>query len=334
MSDMNERFATPSQPSRPRTATLAWLALGVTAVVILQGAFVRSVGAGAGCGSHWPTCNGAIVPLSGGVETVIGFTHRLVSLAALVVGAWLLRRAMRARAERPGLFVFAAAAFGFLLVEALLGAGTVLWGLTGDDRSIARGVVVATHLVNSLLIVGALAGAIVYARARPPAWPMHLERQGGVLTVLLVGVVSVLVLMFSGGIAAMGNTMFPSETLAAGLAADLHPDSHPLARLRMLHPLIAVTVGVYLFVALGLAWLLKPVPEAKQLAQSLLGVYLVQLAVGALNLALMAPVVLQLLHLGLAVLSFGLLTALAVVQLGTPHTARARVPRPALGETS
>lgn len=331
---MNEKFATASPAGRPRTATLAWLALGVTVVVILQGAVVRSVGAGAGCGSHWPTCHGAIVPLSGGVETALGFTHRLLSLAALAMGAWLLRRAVRVRAERPGLLAFASAAFVFLIVEALLGAGTVLWGLTAEDRSVARGVMVATHLVNSLLIVGALAGAIVYARARPPAWPMQLDRQGGVLTVLLVGLASVLALMFSGGIAAMGNTMFPSETLAAGLAADLHPDSHPLARLRMLHPLIAVTVGVYLFVALGLAWLLKPVPEAKQLAQSLLGVYLVQLAVGALNMALMAPAVLQLLHLGLAILSFGLLTALAVVQLGTPHITRARVTRPALGETS
>jgi heme a synthase len=333
---MNERFATSSssRPGRPRTATLAWLALGVNAVVILQGAFVRSVGAGAGCGSHWPTCNGAIVPLTGGVATALDFTHRLVSLLALVVGAWLLRRVARVRGERPGLFAFAAAAFVFLLVEALLGAGTVLLGLTGEDRSVARGIVVATHLVNSLLIVGALAGAVVYARARPPGWPMRLDRQGGVLTVLLVGLVSVLLLMFSGAIAAMGNTMFPSESLTAGLAADFHPDSHPLARLRMLHPLIAVTVGVYLFVALGLAWFLKPVPEAKRLAQSLLGVYLVQLAVGALNMVLRAPVVLQSLHLGLAVLSFALLTALAVVQLGTPHTVRARVPRPALGEPS
>jgi heme A synthase len=319
--------------ARPPTGTLAWLTLGVAAFVILQGAVVRSTGAGAGCGSTWPTCDGAAVPLGGGGEAALDFLHRAGTLVALGAGAWLAHRARLERASRPGLFAFAGAALGFLLLGALLGAGAMVWGLAGEDRAVARGLVVATHLAVSLLLVGSLAGAIVYARPRPPAWPMRAAAQGGVATVLLVGLVGMMVLTFSGGIAAMGNAMFPSDSLGAGLAADLGAGSHPLMRLRMLHPLMAVTVGVYLFVALGLAWWLKPVAEARRLAQSLLGVYLLQVAVGTLNLALMAPIVLQLLHLGLAAVAFGLLTALAVVQLGTPQTMLARAPRPALGET-
>lgn len=286
---------------------------------------MRATGAGAGCGSHWPTCNGTIIPLGAGVETLIEFSHRLLSFSVLVLGVWLVVRAFRVRKTQPGLFVFATAAFVFLILEALLGASTVLLGLTGETASTARGVMVATHLVNSLLLVGTLTLTLVYAQAKAP-WPLRIARQGGVATVLLVGLFGMLVLMFSGGIAALGNTMFPSESLRAGLAADFDPASNILIRLRLLHPVIAMTVGIYLFLALGLSRLLKPVPEAGRLAQVLFGVYLAQLTIGTLNLFSGAPIVLQLVHLATAVLAFSLLTALSAYTLGyeaAPRTARA-----------
>lgn len=309
---------------RLSTYQLAVTALAANVVVILQGAFVRASGAGAGCGSHWPTCNGEVIPLGHGVETAIEFSHRLLSLGVLLLGAWLLSRAYRSRKERPGLFGFAVAAFAFLIVEALLGAATVLYGWTGDDVSMARGIMVAVHLVNSLLLVGMLVGTVLYARKEPPAWPLRLEDQPLLGTVLSIGLIGMLVLMFSGGIAAMGNTMFPSESLADGLAADFDANSHPLIRLRILHPVIAVSVGIYLFLSLGLSWLIKPVPRARTLARTLFLVYLVQLAVGTLNFALLAPLVLQLLHLSLAVAAFGLLVALTLTALGFPARAAAQ----------
>jgi heme A synthase len=297
------------------TLRLVWWTIAANALVILQGAFVRATGSGAGCGRHWPLCNGEVVPLSGSVHTAIEFTHRLLSLGVLVLGAWLFARAWRLRRERRGLFAFTTAATLFLLIEAGLGALTVLWGLTGENTSVARGLMVASHLVNSLLLVGSLAGVWLYARPNPPAWPLRLRGQGPLGTVLAVGLVAMLFLMFSGGIAAMGNTMFPSTSLVEGIAADFDPDAHPLIRLRILHPIIGITVGIYLFLSLGTAWWIKPAPEGRAFAQTLLGVYLAQLAIGTLNLALLAPLVLQLLHLGLAVVSFFLLSALAVVLL-------------------
>lgn len=301
--------------SRVSLQGLAWAALLGNTVVILQGAFVRATGAGAGCGSHWPTCNGDIIPLGAGTQTLIEFSHRLLSAGVLVLGAWLVLRAYKVRKTQPGFFLFAAAAFGLLVVEALLGASTVLLELTGETVSTARGVMVATHLVNSLLLIGALTLTVVYAKARAP-WPLRLAQQGGVATVLLVGLVGMLVLVFSGGIAALGNTMFPSESLGAGLAADFDPNSHILIRLRLLHPVIAVTVGLYLFLSLGLSRFLKPVPEAGRLTQILFAVYLAQLLIGTLNLAFLAPVALQLLHLATAVAAFALLTALSAYTLG------------------
>lgn len=314
--------------------TLAWTALVANVVVILQGAVVRATGSGAGCGSHWPTCNGNFVPLNPTLETGIEFSHRLLSLVVLVLGAWLLVRARRVRAENPGLATFAAISFAFLVFEALIGGATVLLGMTGDNTTVARGIWVASHLVNSLLLIGALSATVVYAQKNPPAWPLHIERQGALATLWIVGIVSMLILSFTGGIAAMGNTIFPAESLADGIRADFDPGSHPLIRLRALHPLIAVTVGVYLFVSLAFAWNIKPVAAAKRLAQGLLGVYILQMLIGVVNLAFLAPIPLQLLHLGVAVASFALLSALGVSLLGGAAAARERTPQaaePAVG---
>ena len=303
-------------------------------VVILQGALVRATGSGAGCGSHWPSCNGTIVPLNPTLETGIEFSHRLLSLVVLVLGAWLLVRARRVRAENPGLASFATASFVFLVIEALIGGATVLLGLTGDNTTVARGVWVASHLVNSLLLIGALAATVAYTRPGRPAWPLRIGRQGAVSTLWIVGLIGMLILSFTGGIAAMGNTIFPAESLAEGLRMDFDQNSHPLIRLRMLHPLIAVSVGVYLFVSLAFAWHLKPVPQAKRVAQALLGVYVLQMVIGVANLAFLAPIALQLLHLGVGVASFALLSALGVVILGGKAVAEATatpVAEPRLG---
>lgn len=298
------------------TVGLAWTALIANTVVILQGAVVRLTGSGAGCGSHWPTCNGEVVPLGAGLETLIEFSHRLLSAGVLVLGVWLLVRALKARATKPGFAAFATAALVFLVIEALIGAGTVLLGLTGDNASVERGVWVAGHLVNSLLLIGTLAGTVVYARDDAPTYPLRVGGQAGLFAVLATALVAALVLSFTGGIAAMGNTIFPPDSLAEGFRADFDPSSHPLVRLRILHPLIAIAVGTYLFVGLGLAWWLKPVPAARGLARTLLIVYLVQLGVGTANLTMLGPTVLQLLHLLLAVTAFALLAALSVTMLG------------------
>lgn len=330
------RFAVPCQvvstapPIRSRlalsTLQLVWLTVAANALVIVQGAFVRATGSGAGCGRHWPLCNGEVLPLSGNVHTLIEFSHRTLSGLVLLLGLWLLLRVWRERRERPGLWFFTGLATVLLLVEAGLGALTVLWGLTGDNTTVARGLMVATHLVNSLLLVGALMGVLLYAQPRPPAWPIRPSRQGPLAALLAMGLLGMLFLMFTGGIAAMGNTMFPSASLAEGLAADFDPGSHPLIRLRVLHPLIGISVGVYLFLSLGAARWINPARDGRGLTRALVVVYLAQMGVGMLNLVLLAPVVLQLLHLAMAVLAFALLAALTVVLLAAPSPRAMRVP--------
>lgn len=295
-------------------------------IVILQGAFVRATGSGAGCGRHWPTCHGEIVPLNFTTQTIIEYSHRGLSSIVLLLGLWLLVRGIQLRSEKPGFFWFASASAVLVIVEALLGAATVLFELTGDNVSTARGVMVAAHLVNSMLLMGSLTGTLVYSRRQTPAWPLRLQQQPLLTTVFGLGLGLMLVIMFTGGIAAMGNTMFPAETLADGVAMDFDPDSHPLVRLRILHPIISISVGIYLFLALGFVRLRKPVVEARGLSQVLFGTYVAQLVVGFVNLATLAPTVLQLLHLGVAVAVFCAFMAVAVVTLGYPLARTAASP--------
>jgi len=301
--------------TRISISKLAWIALVANVIVILQGAIVRVTGSGAGCGRHWPSCQGEIIPLNHSVETLIEFSHRSLSLIVLLLALWIAYRVFLSRKTNQGLFIFGLLSLLHITIEALLGAATVLLELTGETVSTARGLMVATHMVNSLILVGMLTLTVVYARAKTPPWPLKISKQGSLATVLLVSIIGMLVLMFTGGIAAMGDTMFPSENLGQALRADFDPNSNILLRLRLLHPLIAISIGIYLFISLGLSRLIKPVKEVEGLARALLAVYFIQLIIGTLNLSLLAPGALQVIHLAVAVLAFSLLVTLSVYTL-------------------
>src|SRR5580692_7786824 len=69
---------------------LAWTALGWNVLVILWGAVVRATQSGAGCGNNWPLCNGEVIPVSPRVDTMIEFTHRLMTSGSAVLVVALL----------------------------------------------------------------------------------------------------------------------------------------------------------------------------------------------------------------------------------------------------
>ena len=87
-------------------ARYAWAVLAYNVAVVLWGALVRVTGSGAGCGNHWPLCNGMAAPLSPSAATAIEFTHRMMSGldAFLVLGllVWAFRSFPRRHAVRLG----------------------------------------------------------------------------------------------------------------------------------------------------------------------------------------------------------------------------------------
>jgi heme A synthase len=280
-----------------RFARATWGLVAFLLAVVLWGAFVRATGSGAGCGAHWPVCNGEVLPRAPALETMIEFSHRvssgLVTLAVVGWAVWAFVAFPRRHRVRRG------AALGVLaiLVEGAIGAALVLLRLTGENDSLARAAVMGMHLVNTffLLAVVALTGAWAAGVSR-----LRLRDQGAVGVLIPAALLGLVVLGVSGGVAALGDTLFPARSLAEGFRQDISAGAHVLLRLRVLHPLLAVAVGTLLLVTAAATSLLRPGRQVRRAAIALAFLVVLQLTAGLVNLALLAPVWMQLLHLLLA----------------------------------
>ncbi len=274
-----------------------WFTLGMTVLVIVWGAVVRATGSGAGCGSHWPLCNGAVVPLAPTVGTVIEFVHRLTSGAVMLMSVglvWLARRTFPAghRARTWALITLV-----FMVIEAAVGAGIVLLRLVEDNASALRAGYVGGHLVNTLLLVAAMTTTIWVARPTASAGAPGASKSLGASTrMFTVAMVAMLAVAATGAIVALGDTLFPSASLAEGIAADLDPTAHFLIQLRIWHPILAVAVALTLF---WIAWRSPVFAGASQEQPRQLVMMLIvgQCALGVVNLLLLAPLTLQMAHL-------------------------------------
>ena len=275
----------------------AWAVLAYNLFVILWGAFVRASGSGAGCGSHWPLCNGEIIPHSPAVATLIELGHRLTSgvslilVGALVIGAW--RRYPSAHPVRRA----AAASAIFLVTEALIGAGLVLLELVAHNTSTARGYWVGGHLVNTFLLVGALTMTAWLATGHAPP---RVRANPSLAWTFAVALTGIILLGSSGAVTALGDTLFPTTTLAEAEALTLSSAAHLFVRLRIWHPTFAF--GIFT-VVLYTIWRSAGTSESAtvtRLAAAVFSLFTLQLAVGGLNVLLLAPIAVQLLHLLLA----------------------------------
>ena len=274
-----------------RFAIYGWSVLAFNVLVIVWGAFVRATGSGAGCGSHWPLCNGEMVPLAPRLETIIEFSHRLTSGVALLLVVGLVLLAYRTFPRGHRVQWMALISLAFILVEALLGAGLVLLEYVAENASVARAYWVAGHLVNTFLLLAVLTltawwgsgGAALRLRGQP-------RLLIGTLAASLIGM---LILGASGGITALGDTLL----LTAGITPEESPLVATLVDLRIYHPLLAFVVGGLILLAFFTARNLRPSPSIMRLGWVLGGFYVMQLIIGALNVALKAPVAMQLIHL-------------------------------------
>jgi heme A synthase len=278
----------------PRFALYAWGALIYNLGVILWGAYVRATGSGAGCGNHWPLCNGEIVPRSAQVETIIEFTHRVSSGLALLSVIGLLIWAFRVYPRRHRVRWGASFSMLFMITEALLGAGLVLFQLVADNTSIARALSMAAHLFNTFLLLASLTLTAWWSSGGKPLKPEEHKGLGGLLAVGLLGV---LVLGMSGAVTALGDTLFPVQSLVEGFRQDFSPTAHLLIRLRVLHPLLAVSAALYLILVALFCSTSRFNSGTRQLSRVLILLLLVQLGAGVINVVRLAPVWIQLAHL-------------------------------------
>ena len=284
----------------PRFARYAWCVLSYNLAVILWGAVVRATGSGAGCGSHWPLCNGEVVPRAPALETLIEFSHRVTSGLALLLVLGLVVFALRAFPKGHAVRFWAWAAFAFILGEAAVGAGLVLFQLVAGDKSVARALFMGSHLINTFLLLGALT-LTAYRAGAADARRIDGRSAAALSGMLIVGC--------SGAIAALGDTLFPAATLREALAQDLSPAAHTLLRLRVLHPFLSAGVGIGL---VAMAWrTLQGAASASRYARAVIGLVALQTLAGAVNVLLLAPIALQIIHLLLADLLWIALVLLA-----------------------
>jgi heme A synthase len=273
-----------------------YVLLGYTLFVLLFGAAVRVTGSGAGCGQHWPTCQGEIAHLPRSLETALELGHRLTSglllLAAIACAVVLRRRLPRGHRAFKAMLL----GLGFTLLDAAIGAWLVLGALVGQNASAARALVMPAHLISTC---GLSAGFALAAY-----WSTEVRSAGRSTTSTtarlgLYGLLAAFVVVAAmGAVTALGDTLYPIR--ATGLGAGLSGGGHFLEQLRVVHPLLATAFG--LIVAIAVPRLVQTsAGDARRFARWVVIAVLVELAAGLVNVLLSAPGWMQLLHLGVAI---------------------------------
>jgi len=277
----------------------SWAVLAYFIAVILWGGLVRATGSGAGCGDHWPLCNGTVMQHAARVDTMIEFTHRITSgisfFAVVALLAWTFAGTMRGHLARAA----AVAAVVLTMIEAALGAFLVKLGLTAQSQSPLRAPYLALHLTNTLLLLAALTLAAHFLSRRTG------YLRSGIRFVSPFGttacIVAVLIVGVTGSLAALGDTLYPASSLGAALEQDFSATSGWLVRWRWTHPTIAFVASIFLI------WLLVRVAQRSKvgtgrwdnrgLSALVIVLLAVQYALGMLDVVFLAPVWLQIAHL-------------------------------------
>jgi heme a synthase len=285
---------TPARPDIGSRAInrYAWGVLAYNVAVIVWGAAVRATGSGAGCGDHWPLCNGSVIQHYPTAATLIEFAHRASSGVALLAVIGLLVWTFRALPRRHLARTASIAALVLTLNEALLGALLVLLGKVAHDQSGSRAVYLALHLTNTLLLLAALAFTAHFL-SRNQGF-MHGSVELRAPGIALTGLVATLIVGVSGSLAALGDTLFPAASLHAAFLQDFSSDSSWLVRLRWVHPALSLMAGAFLL------WLVfhgAKIRMHRRLSLTLGALVLFQVALGVGDILLLTPTTMQLLHL-------------------------------------
>jgi len=316
--------AAASSSFNRRFVAFTWAVLLWNILVSLWGAYVRASGSGNGCGDHWPLCDGKLVPMNPKVATMIELFHRLTSGVDLVAVALLLVWAWRVYPRRHRVRTGALLSTILLLNEALIGAALVLFQQVGTNASLTRAGFLSVHLINTFLLLGVLTLTAWWASGAPAPARNGSRRLLWTTLAVLAGTIF---LGVSGAIAALGDTLFPAQSLAGSMRLDFSHAAPVLLRARVFHPLVATVIGLVL-----IAWAQSILHEgvsrrARRLGVVLTALVLVQAGLGVINISLLAPVWMQIIHLAGAYLLWVTLVLLANELLAGDATSAGRTAR-------
>ncbi len=257
-------------------------------IVILEGAVVRATGSGAGCGDHWPTCNGELVLHHPRMATIIEYVHRSLTVICTLLVVGLLGWTFAARPKGDRARKAAAWSAVLLITEAFLGAVLVKGGYVEHNASNMRVLMQCIHFTNTMLLMAALTLAWWWSRDRTAAQLDHATLAGSrVASIVALG--ATIIVGATGSVAALADTLFPSPSLLAGLQNDFAATAPLLIRMRWWHPAAAVLgLGCAIWLALKLH---------HRAGRWVLGLIAAQIVLGTADVLLLAPTWMQVVHL-------------------------------------
>lgn len=305
-----------------RFTQYAWFVVGFTVLVILWGAVVRATGSGAGCGRHWPLCNGEIVPRAEQIETMIELSHRMTSSFSGVLVIILLIWAYRAFPAKTLVRRSALLSFIFILIEGGLGAGLVLLELVENNASVLRAFAVGLHLLNTFVL---LMWMVLTAWSSHYGHDIRLKMTHRPAQLMIIGLVIMAILSSAGAVTALGDTLFLSGALAEQVG-EQNAAGHFLVQLRVIHPMMSVAVTIFLFI-IGSNFLGQNPPDSiRKLIYGMFAILVMQTLMGLMTIVLKAPIYMQIGHLLIAdILWIILLTLTFEVMSKTIETGSAKL---------
>ncbi|MFZ4506914.1 MAG: heme o synthase [Fimbriimonas sp.] len=293
-----------------RFANFAWIVLIYNLAVVAWGVFVRASKSGDGCGNHWPLCDGDHTPLMGTFGRYVEMSHRisttLCGVLSIILVVWAVREFAANHPARKASYVV----LGMTIFEGLIGAVLVKYGLVVNNDSAARAAVMALHVNSTYILVGALLCTALWSMGAPR---IQWKDQGALTSMLGMGAFGVMFLGVSGAISALGHQLKPVDNV---LAAAMNPATHWMVRLQPLHPMIGISVGLYLLMVGSLIVHLRPDPNVQRAVRCMVGIFFVQGLIGGASILLKAPIAMQMLHLVMADVSFLGLVGVSVFALG------------------
>ncbi len=312
---MSTKPAANIHPPMTQFSKFAWGLLAYSLATVAWGVYVRASKSGDGCGSHWPLCDGDSTPLMGTVARAVELSHRittsLVGVFAIILLVWATKKFEKGHLARTA----SIAVLALTISEGLIGAELVTFKWVTVNESAGRALVMSFHVISTFFLLGAIA---VTALAGMGFDKVKLKGQGAVAWMVTVGALCMMLLGVSGAISALGHQLHPTDNVIAEAA---RPTAFWMVKLQPFHPLISITVGLYLCLVAGLMHHLRPSEMVRLSAKWMVVLYCAQLLLGLTNILLKAPFGVQMAHLVLADLNWVSLIALAVFTLsdGVEH---------------
>ena len=278
-----------------RYQALAVTTVGVTLVLIAIGAVVRTTGSGLGC-PDWPLCHGQLLPPAERTA-IIEYTHRT---AAAIVGLFIVATAAVALLRHRGDTVvrnLAVAAVVLLAVQAWLGKETVERELPPE--------IVTLHLGTALTLLAVLSVLTVFAFYGEQRRRIESRERASFVRLVTITAAILLVILLGGSYVVGSDSTTACTTWPGCLQAPvpfvdgvLEQHIHWAHRLSTL-----VGLGAVGFVALSATELRGPLADRIQAASMvLLGLYGLQMLVGAANIWTTFSDVVRASHLALGAL--------------------------------